>query len=83
MIGEVKIFEQEIGTKPHAGKFTILFGGVNSSNPKAYMDEIVDEYVGTKSYTQFVDIQLDNPWLRIIVSGINDLSFKTYTHQHL
>lgn len=52
---------------------TILVGGLNLSNPKSYMDNVVHEFVQGRMYNEYIDANLDNPWLRIIVEDINDL----------
>lgn len=52
---------------------TILVGGLNKENPKNYMDLVVSEFVRNRMYNEYVDANLDNPWLRIIVEDINDL----------
>lgn len=52
---------------------TILIGGLTSVNPKKFMDEVVYEYVYGRMYNEYIDANLDNPWLRIIIEDINDL----------
>lgn len=52
---------------------TILVGGLNDSNPKAYMDYVVSDFVNGRMYNEYIDANLDNPWLRIIIEDINDL----------
>ena len=54
-------------------RITILFGGLNHANPKAYMDYVVSEFVDGKFYNEYIDSNLDNPWLRIIIEGVNDM----------
>jgi len=52
---------------------TLLIGGLNASNPQSFMDYVVSEFVGKRMYNEYVDANLDNPWLRIIIEDINDL----------
>ncbi len=52
---------------------TVLIGGLHSSNPQSYMDNVVSEFVEKRMYNEYVDANLDNPWLRIIIEDINDL----------
>lgn len=82
-ITDVKIFEHTLGEGKEGGKIAILFGGLNVNNPKSYMDKVVNEYVGNHAYSQFVDIHLDNPWLRVVISGINNFEFNDFKDQHL
>lgn len=83
-MNNIEIFEQDLtknGTK--VGKVAILRGGLNTDNPTALMNSAVSDYVGTTGFNEFVEIYLDNPWVRVIVSGINDLDFKPFANQKL
>ena len=62
---------------------TILRGGLDSENPIAYMNNAVRKYVGTNLYNEFVEIQMDNPWIRVIISGICDLEYEEFKNQKL
>lgn len=68
---QIKEFRVENG-----GVITILRGGLNK--PKSYMDNIVSEYVGDEIHNQFIEIFLDNPYVRVIVSGINDFDYDVF-----
>lgn len=65
------------------GKIAILRGGLNESNPTAYMNEAVSQYVGRNLYNEFVEIHMDNPWVRVIISNINELDYDEFTNQRL
>ena len=68
---DVEIFEKELAQ----GVFiALLRGGFTAANPKLYMDNVVSEYVGQSMYNEFVEIFLDNPWIRIIIFGINNIN---------
>lgn len=83
-MNKIEIFEQELKNGDSSvGKVAILRGGLNTDNPTAIMNDAVSTYVGTKGYNEFVEIFLDNPWVRVIVSGINELEYKTFTDQRL
>lgn len=74
---DVQIFEQPFivdGTV--VGKMAILVGGLNRPSPKEYMDEAVHQYVGSIGHNQYVEIHLDNPWTRIVTTGINELPLR-------
>lgn len=83
-MNKVEIFEQELknGDKT-VGKVAILRGGLNTDNPTAIMNDAVSTYVGTNGYNEFVEVFLDNPWVRVVVSGINELDYKEFTTQRL
>lgn len=81
----VKIFEQELkdNNRNKKGKIAIMYGGLDNENPKKHMDDAVTEYTNGKPHSQYVDIHLDNPWFRIVLSGVNDLDFEDFNNQKL
>ena len=68
---EIKEFHVDNG-----GVIAILRGGLNK--PKSYMDNVVSEYVGHAMHNQFIEIFLDNPYVRVIVTGINNFDYVTF-----
>lgn len=59
-------------------KLYVLRGGLGEKNPKAYMDGAVAEFLqlkGNPSFNEFVEIFLDNPYVRVIIVGINSLEY--------
>ncbi len=82
-MAKIEIFEQNLTQDNKTAKVTILRGGLNTTNPSAIMNEAVSKYVGNKGYNEFVEIPLDNPWVRVIISGINDLEYKPFENQRI
>ena len=83
-MSDVQIFEQAItGTHGEKFKMAILRGGLRSDNPTEVMNAAVYNYVGSTPYNEFVESFLDNPWVRVIVSGINELDYQEYKNQRL
>lgn len=84
-MNDVQIYEQELFNhdNDNVGKLAILRGGLKSDNPTALMNSAVSEYVESKDYNEFVEIHLDNPWVRVIVSGINELDYEQFSSQKL
>ena len=80
----VEIFEQELlkGNRI-VGKVAILRGGFRTGNPTELMNNAVSTYVGTTSYNEFIEISLDNPWIRVIVNDINELDYQPFDIQRL
>lgn len=70
---DVDVFQQRLDRG--RGTLTILRGGWNAPNPKAYMDEVVRQFVEDRLYNQFIEIHLDIPQVRMVIEGINDLTF--------
>ena len=81
----VSIFEQAVKVRDGSqnGKFAILRADPGVSNPKPLMDAAVDHYVGKIAYNEFIEIYLDNPWVRVIVKDINSLDFIPFEGQTL
>ncbi len=42
-------------------------------DPVKHLNEAVNLYVGRTGYNEFIDANMDNPWIRVIIKGINDL----------
>jgi hypothetical protein len=55
-----------------------IFTYTGNKNPKTYLDEAIREYTEGKSFNQFIDSHLDNPWTRVVVLGINEMKTKQY-----
>ena len=75
MFEDVQIIEKDLG---NGGKLAILRGGFHSPNPKAYMDNVVSDYVRDHIYNEFIEENLDTPWVRVIITGINALDYYNY-----
>lgn len=63
----------EVRNKNKIVYMTVLVGGLNMQNPKSFMDGVVAEFVQDRMFNEYIDSNLDNPWLRIIIEDINDL----------
>ena len=72
-MGKVIFQESTINlTNNRKGKIAV-FMFVGDDDPVAKLDWAVNEYVGHDGYMEFVDIKMDNPWTRVVISGINDM----------
>jgi hypothetical protein len=81
---DVEIFEQLLKNNNQVvGKIAIIRGGLNTDNPTGLLNAAVSEYVETTGYNEFVEIFLDNPWIRVVMSGINEIDFKKFENQRL
>ena len=64
---QVKIEESTIqledGNKGTVAVF--LYGG--EGNPMVALDEAVLEYAGNDTFNEFIDINMDNPWVRVVI----------------
>lgn len=81
---DVEIFEQDVITKKGRHfKIAVLQGGFTQEYPKEYMDEVVSVYTKGYLHNQFVESHLDMPWVRIVLTGINELDYDPFNHHHL
>lgn len=74
------IYDLEDGRK---GKIAVLFY-TGKSDPTKVLDYAVSLYVSNNGFHQLIDANLDNPWMRVILSNINDLKqfpFDSDDHQ--
>ena len=74
LIKDVKISESEyeIPNSNKKGKLAILMYQGNS-DPKVFLDIAVSHYVENNGYHELIDSNLDNPWMRVLLSDINSL----------
>lgn len=68
---------QEAATNDKRIKVGILIY-TGSGDPVKQLDEAVDLYVRHEGYNEFIDANMDNPWVRVIVKGINDIEQLTF-----
>lgn len=62
------IYQETITTdgKLKIGVFT--YNGVG--DPVKHLDDAVYDYVGDKPFNEFIDADMDNPWVRVIIFGL-------------
>lgn len=71
-----QIFEQKVGENL---EMAIIQAPSRIDNVKPEMDEAVRKYVGNTPHYEFIEIYLDNPWMRVVFKGdINELKFKEF-----
>lgn len=72
-MGKIIFQESDINlTNGQKGKVAI-FMFIGEDDPVAKLDWAVSEYVGHYGYMEFIDINMDNPWSRVVIYGINDM----------
>ncbi len=57
---------------------------IGAGDPVKHLNEAVSKYVGHEGYNEFIDANMDNPWVRVIIKGINDMEqveFNPEIHQ--
>lgn len=65
------IVYQETKTTDGKVKVGILIY-TGAGDPVKHLNEAVRNYVGHEAYNEFIDANMDNPWVRVIIKGIND-----------
>ena len=64
---------------PNNGKGKIaIFIYTGSADPKKVLDYAVHLYVGHDGFHELIDANLDNPWMRVILSDINSMNQKEF-----
>lgn len=59
------------------GKIAVfLYSG--ESDPSIILDNAIRGYVENNGYNELIDSHLDNPWMRVVVSNINDMEQKQF-----
>lgn len=79
---EDRIFSGELDLKSGKKlKISLMVGGLKSDNPTEHMNDIVKRFGEREfegKYNEFIDSTLDNPWFRILISDINDITDDDY-----
>ncbi|MEI6815299.1 MAG: hypothetical protein WCL14_01715 [Bacteroidota bacterium] len=73
-MGQIKIQESTIDLKNGSkGKIAVLMY-VGDDDPVTKLDSAVSKYVGHTGYHEFIDINMDNPWIRVVLSDIDEMN---------
>lgn len=56
-------------------RLVVLRGGLGEADPQQFMDDVVSDYVQHYGHNQFIEHFLDNPWVRVLIFGINELPY--------
>lgn len=59
------------------GKIAVLMYRGNG-DPKKILDHAVSIYVEKDGYHELIDAHLDNPWMRVLLSDINQMDQKDF-----
>jgi hypothetical protein len=65
---DVKITEVRSGK----GKIAV-FNYNGTDDPVLLLDKAIGLYTQGQKYKEFIDINMNNPWIRVILSGIDDV----------
>lgn len=77
---DIKILEQELTN----GKKIAIFCYVGDGDPEKHLNKAIKVYTDdAKNYNEFIDMNMDNPWVRIICPPICSESFKTFQNQKI
>ena len=82
MIKKLKISEAEYDLPDNKGKGKIAVLMYNGgADPKKVLDLAVREYVQNNGYHELIDAHLDNPWMRVLLSDINNMEQKDFDEE--
>lgn len=83
-MSKIDIFEQDLLNDGECvGKLAILRGGLGTQDPTEFMNNAVEDYARGYPHNQFIEIHLDNPWVRVVITGINHLKYVNFDTQRL
>lgn len=63
------------------GKIAVLIYS-GTADPKKILDYAVQEYVEDNGYYELIDGSLSNPWMRVILSDINNISQEDFNFEN-
>lgn len=66
------VIYQEVKTANDKVKVGILIY-TGAGDPIKNLREAVRQYVGKEGYNEFIDANMDNPWVKVIIKGILDV----------
>jgi len=72
-MAKVKFEESTISLENGGTGKVAVFMYSGQEDPVVKLDQAVSSYVGYKSHMQFVDINMDNPWIRVVIIGVNEM----------
>lgn len=70
---DIKKKESDIILKKGKKGKLVIFTYVGQDDPVEKLDIAVSKYVGSRAYMQFVDIHMDNPWIRVVIFGTDQM----------
>ncbi len=73
-MGKVKIQESTINLKQGGKGKVAIFLHSGEGDPVIELDAAVNKYVGHEQASQFIDINMDNPWVTVVISHINEMT---------
>ncbi len=51
-------------------------------DPHDVLKSAIEEYVGDEGYHEFVDSSLSNPWMKVVVSDINEMNSEPFDPEY-
>ena len=71
------IIYQEANTSNQKVKIGILMY-VGDGDPVKHLNEAVQMYVQNVGYNEFIDANMDNPWIRVIIKGLDEMEHSEF-----
>jgi hypothetical protein len=77
-ISGLSISESEYDLEKGGKGKIAVFIYTGSADPKKVLDFAVHQYVQNEGYHELIDANLDNPWMRVILSDINGINQRQF-----
>ncbi len=74
---QVKIQESTIQLEDGNKGTVAVFVYEGEANPMVELEKAVLKYVGNNDFNQFIDINMDNPWVRVVILHADRLKHQT------
>lgn len=55
-----------------------IFTYIGQDDPVSKLNSVVYNFTNNNSYNEYIDSHLDNPWMRVIIIGINEMKQEKY-----
>lgn len=75
---ELEYFVQSLG---NGACICILRGGLDKPDPEEYMNDVVLSVVQKEHHNSFIEAELDNPYVKIIIFDLNNIPFEEKSNE--
>lgn len=71
---DIRINKSKITTNDGRYAEVCVFFYTGTGDPRAWLKLAITEYFGSVNHWVYMDENLDNPWCRVVITGINDMN---------
>ncbi len=82
-ISKLTISESEFNLKNGNKGKLVIFIYSGERDPKSILNLAICEFCGDNKYNEFIDDRRNNPWMRVLISDINNIEQKEYDFEYI